>query len=107
MTAVQTLAAAQVRPGLPNPSLDLENRIVDAGFKRVPVDASRFPDGSSNLNQDFMPRCVQAVPNAIEKAGPDPGGFALVPGKRTRNIDCPQDVAALGKQPRQRTAGNT
>lgn len=107
MTAVQPLAAAQVRPGLPNPLLDLENRIVDAGFRRVPVDASRFPDDSSNLDRDLMPRRVQAVPNAIENAGPDPRGFALIPGKRTRNIDCPQDVAALGKQPRQRTAGNS
>ena len=48
-------------------STDLRN----SGFKLAPVDLNLFPGGFNNLNDAFMPLCVQAAQVAIERICPD------------------------------------
>ena len=55
-------------------SVDLRN----AGFKLAPVDTNLFPAGFNNLNNDFMPLCVQAAQSAVERVCPKATGIALI-----------------------------
>ena len=108
---------------LRGPILDLENRIINAmptiehwmrgkwreytvpfycsvdlrnsGFKLAPVDTNLFPGGFNNLNPDFIPLCVQATMNAIEKICPDAHSLLLIPENHTRNIFYLQKIATL------------
>ena len=72
-------------------SVDLRN----SGFKLAPVDTNLFPGGFNNLNESFMPLCVQAVMSAIEKVCPDAKNLLLVPENHTRNLFYLQNVAQL------------
>lgn len=63
-------------------SVDLRN----AGFKLAPVDTNLFPAGFNNLNQSFMPLCVQAVQAAVERVCPDASGVLILPESHTRNL---------------------
>ncbi len=74
-------------------SVDLRN----SGFKLAPVDTNLFPGGFNNLNQDFIPLCVQAVMIAVEKICPDAHSVLLIPENHTRNIFYLQNVATLQK----------
>ncbi|MER2513597.1 MAG: glutamate--cysteine ligase [Nitrosomonas ureae] len=108
---------------LRGPILDLENRIINAmptiehwmrgkwreytvpfycsvdlrnsGFKLAPVDTNLFPGGFNNLNPDFIPLCVQAMMNAIERICPDAHSLLLIPENHTRNIFYLQNIATL------------
>ncbi len=72
-------------------SVDLRN----AGFKLAPVDTNLFPGGFNNLNDAFLPLCIQAAMTAIEKICPDAKNLLLVPENHTRNVFYLQNVAAL------------
>ncbi|HVE50661.1 MAG TPA: glutamate--cysteine ligase [Casimicrobiaceae bacterium] len=72
-------------------SVDLRN----AGFKLAPVDTNLFPGGFNNLNEAFLPLCVQAVQTAVERVCPDARGVLLVPENHTRNAFYLQNVATL------------
>ncbi|MBL8498835.1 glutamate--cysteine ligase [Nitrosomonas sp. JL21] len=72
-------------------SVDLRN----SGFKLAPVDTNLFPGGFNNLNPEFMPLCVQAMMNAIEKICPDTQSVLLVPENHTRNTFYLQNIATL------------
>lgn len=108
---------------LRGPILDLENRIISAmpaiehwlrnkwrehtvpfycsvdlrnsGFKLAPVDTNLFPGGFNNLNPEFIPLCVQAMMNAVEKICPDAHSVLLIPENHTRNTFYLQNVATL------------
>ena len=67
----------------------------NAGFKLAPVDTNLFPGGFNNLNQDFMPLCVQAAMTAVQKICPDKQRFLLIPENHTRNLFYLANVAAL------------
>jgi hypothetical protein len=56
-------------------STDLRN----SGFKLAPVDLNLFPGGFNNLNDAFMPLCVQAAQAAIERICPDASKLLLIP----------------------------
>lgn len=62
-------------------STDLRN----SGFKLAPVDLNLFPGGFNNLNDAFMPLCVQAAQAAVERICPDASKLLLVPENHTRN----------------------
>jgi len=62
-------------------SVDLRN----AGFKLAPVDTNLYPGGFNNLNPAFLPMCVQAAQDAVERVCPDARGVLLVPENHTRN----------------------
>jgi glutamate--cysteine ligase len=72
-------------------SVDLRN----SGFKLAPVDTNLFPGGFNNLNQDFLPLCVQAAQSAIEKICPEARGVVLIPENHTRNTFYLQNVAQI------------
>lgn len=108
---------------LRGPILDLENRIISAmpaiehwlrnkwrehtvpfycsvdlrnsGFKLAPVDTNLFPGGFNNLNPEFIPLCVQAMMNAVEKICPDAHSVLLIPENHTRNTFYLQNIATL------------
>ena len=71
--------------------MDLRN----SGFKLAPVDMNLFPGGFNNLNQDFLPLCVQAAMVAVEKVCPDARGALLIPENHTRNLFYLQNVSVL------------
>ena len=72
-------------------SVDLRN----SGFKLAPVDTNLFPGGFNNLNQEFLPLCVQAMMAAVEKICPDAHSILLVPENHTRNTFYFQNIAVL------------
>ncbi|HNP51183.1 MAG TPA: glutamate--cysteine ligase [Nitrosomonas nitrosa] len=72
-------------------SVDLRN----SGFKLAPVDTNLFPGGFNNLNQEFLPLCVQAMMAAVEKICPDAHSILLVPENHTRNTFYFQNLAVL------------
>jgi len=63
-------------------SVDLRN----AGFKLAPVDMNLFPAGFNNLNRDFLPLCIQAFQEVMEKYYPTITKILLVPENHTRNL---------------------
>ena len=72
-------------------SVDLRN----SGFKLAPVDTNLYPGGFNNLNPDFMPLCVHAAIDAVQKLCPDALRLMLVPENHTRNLNYLQNVAVL------------
>lgn len=62
-------------------STDLRN----SGFKLAPVDLNLFPGGFNNLNESFLPLCVQAAQAAIERICPEAKKVVLIPENHTRN----------------------
>ena len=72
-------------------STDLRN----SGFKLAPVDLNLFPGGFNNLNDVFLPLCVQAAQAAIERICPDARNVLLIPENHTRNQFYLQNVAKL------------
>ena len=72
-------------------STDLRN----SGFKLAPVDLNLFPGGFNNLNDVFLPLCVQAAQAAIERICPDARKVLLIPENHTRNQFYLQNVAQL------------
>ena len=72
-------------------STDLRN----SGFKLAPVDLNLFPGGFNNLNDAFMPLCVQAAQAAIERICVGARSILLVPENHTRNQFYLQNVAKL------------
>lgn len=72
-------------------SVDLRN----AGFKLAPVDTNLFPGGFNNLNEAFLPLCIQATMSAIEKICPDARNLLLIPENHTRNLFYLQNVAQI------------
>ena len=67
----------------------------NAGFKLAPVDTNLFPGGFNNLNDAFMPLCVQAAQAAIERICAGAGSILLIPENHTRNQFYLQNVAKL------------
>lgn len=63
-------------------SVDLRN----AGFKLAPVDTNLFPAGFNNLNNSFMPLCIQAAQTAVERACPTAKRVLIVAENHTRNL---------------------
>lgn len=63
-------------------SVDLRN----SGFKLAPVDMNLFPAGFNNLNRDFLPLCIQAFQEVMEKYYPTITKILLVPENHTRNL---------------------
>ena len=72
-------------------SVDIRN----AGFKLAPVDTNLFPGGFNNLNQAFLPLCVQSAMIAIERICPDARNLLLIPESHTRNLFYLTNVARL------------
>jgi glutamate--cysteine ligase len=72
-------------------STDLRN----SGFKLAPVDLNLFPGGFNNLNDAFMPLCVQAAQAAIERICAGARSILLIPENHTRNQFYLQNVAKL------------
>lgn len=72
-------------------STDLRN----SGFKLAPVDLNLFPGGFNNLNEAFLPLCVQATQSAVERICCDAKNLLLVPENHTRNQFYLQNVARL------------
>ncbi|AUN96048.1 glutamate--cysteine ligase [Pseudazoarcus pumilus] len=72
-------------------STDLRN----SGFKLAPVDLNLFPGGFNNLNEVFMPLCVQAAQTAVERICADARNLLLIPENHTRNQFYLQNVAQL------------
>lgn len=72
-------------------STDLRN----AGFKLAPVDLNLFPGGFNNLNEAFVPLCVQAAQVAVDRICPDARKLLLIPENHTRNQFYLQNVAQL------------
>ena len=72
-------------------SVDLRN----AGFKLAPVDMNLFPAGFNNLNPDFIPLCIQAMQETVEKCRPGIMRILIIPENHTRNIPYLENVASL------------
>ena len=72
-------------------STDLRN----SGFKLAPVDLNLFPGGFNNLNDAFLPLCVQAAQAAVERICVGARSILLVPENHTRNQFYLQNVAKL------------
>ena len=72
-------------------STDLRN----SGFKLAPVDLNLFPGGFNNLNDAFLPLCIQAAQAAVERICPDAKNLLLIPENHTRNQFYLQNVAKL------------
>lgn len=72
-------------------SVDLRN----AGFKLAPVDTNLFPAGFNNLNEAFLPLCVQAVQSTIHEVCPTVSRLLLIPEAHTRNQFYFESIARL------------
>jgi len=72
-------------------STDLRN----SGFKLAPVDLNLFPGGFNNLNDAFLPLCIQAAQAAVERICPNARQLLLIPENHTRNQFYLQNVAKL------------
>ncbi|MAZ39916.1 MAG: glutamate--cysteine ligase [Legionellales bacterium] len=72
-------------------SVDLRN----AGFKLAPIDTNLFAAGFNNLNQDFMPLCIQAAKNTLEKRFPHCEKILLIPENHTSNIGYFENLAVI------------
>ena len=72
-------------------STDLRN----SGFKLAPVDLNLFPGGFNNLNDAFLPLCIQAAQAAVERICPNARQMLLIPENHTRNQFYLQNVAKL------------
>lgn len=72
-------------------SVDLRH----AGFKLAPVDTNLFPAGFNNLNQDFLPLCVQAVQSVMADYEPACRTVLLLPESHTRNRFYLKSLAVL------------
>ena len=92
-TAIERWMRTQWQEHLPPfyGSTDLRN----SGFKLAPVDLNLFPGGFNNLNDAFMPLCVQAAQAAIERICVGAGSILLIPENHTRNQFYLQNVAKL------------
>ncbi len=62
-------------------SVDLRN----SGFKVAAVDTNLFPAGFNNLNEDFLPLCVQAAQYALGKYYPNCHRILIIGENHTRN----------------------
>ena len=92
-TAIERWMRTQWQEHLPPfyGSTDLRN----SGFKLAPVDLNLFPGGFNNLNDAFMPLCVQAAQAAIERICVGATAILLIPENHTRNQFYLQNVAKL------------
>ena len=92
-TAIERWMRTQWQERLPPfyGSTDLRN----SGFKLAPVDLNLFPGGFNNLNDAFLPLCVQAAQAAIERICVGARSILLVPENHTRNQFYLQNVAKL------------
>ncbi len=81
----------QATPAPIHSSVDLRN----AGFKLSPVDTNLFPAGFNNLNQDFMPLCIQAAQAIICNDHPGCERILLIPENHTRNLGYLESIATL------------
>lgn len=72
-------------------SVDLRN----AGFKLAPVDTNLFPAGFNNLNNAFMPMCIQAIQSALEHVCPTADRVLIIPENHTRNRFYLESLATL------------
>lgn len=63
-------------------SVDLRN----AGYKIAPIDTNLYPAGFNNLNEDFIPLCIQAVQATLEQMAPKVSKILIIPEDHTRNI---------------------
>ena len=59
------------------------------------MDTNLFPGGFNNLNQAFLPLCVQSAMIAIERICPDARNLLLIPESHTRNLFYLMNVARL------------
>jgi glutamate--cysteine ligase len=117
------MSVPHLTTALSGPILDLEQRILDAmpaiehwlrgqwqdhvvplycsvdlrnsGFKLAPVDTNLFPGGFNNLSPDFMPLCVQAMLDVVEKICLEARTVLLIPENHTRNAFYLQNIATL------------
>ena len=92
-TEIEHWMRAQWRDHLPPfyGSTDLRN----SGFKLAPVDLNLFPGGFNNLDEPFMPLCVQAAQAAVERICSEARNLLLIPENHTRNQFYLQNVAQL------------
>lgn len=81
----------QMTPPPITSSVDLRH----AGFKLAPVDTNLFPAGFNNLNQDFLPLCVQAVQATMIDHLPTCRKILLLPESHTRNRFYLQSLSVL------------
>jgi len=72
-------------------SVDLRH----AGFKLAPVDTNLFPAGFNNLNNDFLPLCVQAAQSVLVDYLPSCKQILLLPESHTRNKFYLQSLSVL------------
>ena len=72
-------------------SVDVRN----SGFKVAPVDTNLFPAGFNNLNQAFMPLCIQALQATLSKQFPHVKSILLIPENHTRNTFYLENIATL------------
>ena len=72
-------------------SVDLRN----AGFKLAPVDTNLFAAGFNNLNNDFMPLCIQAAQNTLNQRHPGCERILLIPESHTSNVGYFENLATL------------
>jgi glutamate--cysteine ligase len=72
-------------------SVDLRN----AGFKLAPVDTNLFPAGFNNLNKSFLPLCVHAAQDAVERACPTAKRVLIIAEQHTRNLFYLESLEAL------------
>lgn len=62
-------------------SVDIRN----AGFKVAPVDTNLFPAGYNNLNRAFLPLCIQAIQNTLQRHYARCMRIIVIPESHTRN----------------------
>lgn len=72
-------------------SVDLRN----SGYKVAPIDTNLFPAGFNNINKEFLPLCVQATQETLERLLPGCQRVLLIPENHSRNLFYLENVAAI------------
>ena len=72
-------------------SVDLRN----SGFKLAPVDMNLFPAGFNNIDEKFIPLCINAIKNAVQKCNEATRRILLVSENHTRNVRYFESLAFL------------
>jgi glutamate--cysteine ligase len=72
-------------------SVDLRN----SGYKLAPIDTNLFPAGFNNINEEFLPLCIQATQEILERLLPGCQRILLIPENHSRNLFYLENVVVI------------
>lgn len=92
-TKIESWIAAQLN--ITPPPIYCSVDVRNSGFKMASIDTNLFPAGFNNLNEDFLPLCIQAIRNTLKEYYPFVNKILLIPEDHTRNLYYYENIAII------------